>query len=146
MAEARARDAGAVRRAPRPRRRDDADRRVVHLRPRAAHRPLPRVPHATRERRGLGARRAVPARSRAPRDAGHAAGPRPARARARDDRAARVLGVLPDGGRHRCRHQGDGDPLRVPGERRGFARVPGARSCTTWCSRATATTEPRASR
>ena len=52
---------------------------------------------------------------RGPEREAHAAGPGSPRPRARDDRRARLVGVLPDRGRHRRGHQGDGHPLRVPG-------------------------------
>ncbi len=52
-----------------------------------------------------------------------AAGPGSPGPRARDDRRDGLVGVLPDRGRHRRGHQGDGHPLRVPGLGRGLARL-----------------------
>ena len=48
---------------------------------------------------------------------------RPPAPRAVDDPPDGVRGLLPDGGRHRRRHQGDGHLRCVPGERGGLARV-----------------------
>ena len=51
------------------------------------------------------------------------AGPGSPRPRARDDRRDGLVGVLPDRGRHRRGHQGDGHPLRVPGLGGRLARL-----------------------
>ena len=112
-------------RAPRPRRHDAARSPRscsfdLGLRPD----PLPGLPDAggpqRRRRCWPSAAGAVSANAE---DAEDRAPARPAAPRALDDPAHGVRGVLPDGRRHRGRREGDGDPVRVPGERRGLARL-----------------------
>ena len=123
MAEAGRGDAPAVRRAARPLRRDARDRRDVPVRPRPEAGPFPGLPDAGRD--------AAPTRS-SPSAAGPASRPgddrgrapaRPDPPRALDDPADGLRGVLPHGRRHHGRHPRDGDPRRVPRERRRLARV-----------------------
>ena len=47
------------------------------------------------------------------------------------------VGVLPDRGRHRRGHQGDGHPLRLPGLGGGLARLLPHRASPTWTRSAT---------
>ena len=123
LAEARGGDARAVRRASRP------GRSHPRMSPSGARSTsacggcTSRISRPRRPQRRRGARRAVlarRARARRPRDGG---APRPPAPRALDDPADGLRGLLPDGRRHRGRHQVDGDLRGVPGLGRGVARV-----------------------
>ena len=132
VVEAGFRDARAVRRAAGPRRRDPPDRRALHVRPRAEADPLPGLPDAGGPQRRRDARGTLLARRPRPWREGDRGAPHARASRALDDPADGLRELLPDGRRHRRRHQGDGDLRGVPGLRRGIARVLPRRRSPTW--------------
>ena len=116
-------DAGAVRRAAGALRRHARDRGDVRVRPGVEADAFPGLPGAGRAERRIDARGSVSPGDRGSERGRHASGAGSTRARAHDDRRDGLVGVLPDRGRHRRGHQGDGHPLRLPGLGGGLARL-----------------------